>query len=64
MSASEAIRIAKAAWPVSKAKYVISSYPTSKSPYYWVDVLNTDNYIGPGGMVKINAITGEVLKGT
>ncbi|WP_420830711.1 hypothetical protein [Methanobacterium spitsbergense] len=49
---------------MSKAKYVISSYPTSKSPYYWVDVLNTDNYIGPGGMVKINAITGEVLKGT
>jgi uncharacterized membrane protein YkoI len=60
ISESQAIRIAKAAWPVPKATYSISSYPTSKSPYYWIDVINNPN-IGPGGEVKINAITGEVL---
>lgn len=65
ISKSEAIRIAKAAWPVPKATYRISSYPTSNSPYYWVDVLNNNDGPGPGGSVKINAITGEVLiKGT
>lgn len=61
ISANEAIRLAKAAWPVPKGRYVISSYPTSKSPYYWIDVLNEPGDIGPGGFVKINAITGEVL---
>ena len=62
ISKSQAIMIAKAAWPVPKAKYSISSYPTSDSPYYWVDVLNEPNVIGPGGFVKINAITGKVLE--
>jgi hypothetical protein len=61
ISASEAIRIAKAAWPVPKAKYSISSYPTSKSPYYWVDVLNEPRVIGPDGFVQINGITGDVI---
>ena len=65
ISSSEAIKIAKAAWPVSKARYVISSYPTSKSPYYWIDVQNEPGVEGPWGFVQINAITGEVLeKGT
>ncbi|MBZ2166843.1 PepSY domain-containing protein [Methanobacterium spitsbergense] len=64
ISASEAIRIAKAAWPVSKATYYIDTYPTSKSPYYEVTVQDNPN-IGPGGFVEINAITGEVIeKGT
>ncbi len=58
---SQAIRIAKAAWPVPKATYYIDTYPTSKSPYYWVTVQDNPN-IGPGGFVKINAITGEVLE--
>ena len=61
ISASQAIMIAKAAWPVPKATYSISSYPTSNSPYYWIDVMNEPNVIGPGGEVKINAITGNVL---
>ena len=61
ISASEAIRIAKAAWPVSKATYSIKSYPTSKSPYYDVIVVDNPNY-GPGGFVTINAVTGEVLE--
>ena len=61
ISASQAIMIAKAAWPVPKATYSISSYPTSNSPYYWIDVMNEPNVIGPGGEVKINAITGKVL---
>jgi hypothetical protein len=62
ISKGEAIRLAKAAWPVPKATYSISEYPTSKSPYYWIDVLNEPGTIGPGGFVKINAITGEVLE--
>ena len=53
--------IAKAAWPVPNATYSISSYPTSNSPYYWVDVLNEPNVNGPGGFVQINAITGKVI---
>ena len=61
ISKNQAIMIAKAAWPVPDATYSISSYPTSKSPYYWVDVLNEPNVEGPGGEVQINAITGKVL---
>ncbi|UTB31566.1 MAG: PepSY domain-containing protein [Methanobacterium sp. ERen5] len=61
ISKAEAIRLAKAAWPVPEATYSISSYPTENSPYYWVDVLNKPGEIGPGGFVKINAITGEVI---
>lgn len=64
ISESQAISIAKSAWPVSGATYSISSYPTSDSPFYWISVENK-NYYGPGGFVKINAYTGEVvLKGT
>ena len=61
ISESQAITIAKAAWPVPKATYYIDTYPTSKSPYYEVTVQDNPN-IGPGGFVTINAITGEVLK--
>lgn len=61
ISKSQAIMIAKAAWPVDKATYSISSYPTDDSPYYWVDVLNEPGTIGPGGFVKINAVTGKVI---
>ncbi len=61
ISASQAIMIAKAAWPVPNAKYSISSYPTSDSPYYWVDVLNEPRVNGPDGFVQINAITGKVI---
>ena len=61
---SQAISIAKSAWPVSGATYSISYYPTSDSPYYWIDV-HVSNYNGPGGFVKINAYNGEVImKGT
>jgi uncharacterized protein HemX len=50
ISESQALSIAKSAWPVSGATYDISSYP---------------NYTGPNGHVEINAITGEVImKGT
>ncbi|WP_144017562.1 PepSY domain-containing protein [Methanobacterium lacus] len=61
ISKAEAIRLAKAAWPVPEATYSISSYPTDDSPYYWVDVLNEPATIGPGGFVKINAITGKII---
>ena len=65
ISESQAISIAKSAWPVSGATYSISTYPTSNSPYYWVAVINNNNYTGPNGGVEINAITGEVImKGT
>ena len=64
ISESQALSIAKSAWPVSGATYDISSYPTSDSPYYWV-VVHNSNYTGPNGHVEINAITGEVImKGT
>ena len=62
ISASQAIMIAKAAWPVPKAKYSIRSYPTSKSPYYWIDVKNEPGVEGPDGFVEINGITGEVIE--
>jgi uncharacterized protein HemX len=65
ISESQALSIAKSAWPVSGATYSISTYPTSNSPYYWVAVINNNNYTGPNGGVEINAITGEVImKGT
>jgi hypothetical protein len=64
ISESQALSIAKSAWPVSGATYYISTYPTSDSPNYWVAVHN-NNYTGPGGFVEINAINGEVImKGT
>ena len=62
ISGSEAIRLAKAAWPVPKAAYVIRTYPTSKSPYYWIDVKNEPGVEGPDGFVEINGITGEVIE--
>lgn len=61
ISENEAIRIAKASWPVPGAIYSITTYPTSKSPYYWVDVHVKGSTTGPDGMVEINAITGEVI---
>lgn len=60
ISASQALSIAKSAYPVSGATYTISSYPTSESPYYSISVVNS-NYDGPGGFVEINAYTGEVV---
>lgn len=64
ISESQAISIAKSAWPVSGATYYVNEYPTSDSPRYTV-TCHVPNYEGSDGYVTINAYTGEVvLKGT
>lgn len=61
ISKSQAINIAKSAWPVPGATYSISTYPTSDSPYYDVNV-HVKGSTGPDGFVDINAYTGKVTE--